>query len=106
MRRRPSRSCRTPLGKIAQQPSPGLLFSGLAELVQFAAGSGIGCHLAVPIIFVPRTQKSIQLAPFAWRKLIDRSLNFSNRAHIENVRKGLGPVNRQALHRSEEHTSE
>ena len=45
------------------------------------AGGGIALHLPVPIVILERMQQCLQLATLLQRELVNRSLDFSNRAH-------------------------
>jgi hypothetical protein len=61
------------------------------ELVELASG-GITFHLPIPIIVRSRMQKRFQLATLLRRELVNRSLDFGNRAHagkLSAMRKGV-----------------
>jgi hypothetical protein len=67
-------------------------FRLVLELVKFAGG-GIPLHLPVPLVIFERVQQRLQLASLLWRKLVNRSLDFSNRTHAKNLNSKRKNVN-------------
>ena len=55
-------------------------FRRAMERVKFAGG-GVPFHLPIPIVILEWMQKRFQLATLLERELVNRSLDFSSRAH-------------------------
>ena len=61
--------------------SLGVLAGSRHHFVQLAARLGIRLHLPIPIVVRPGMKQRLQLATLLRRELLNRPLDFSNRAH-------------------------
>src|ERR1035437_3269856 len=66
--------------KVNESPGFGFGFRLAVQGVELAGG-GIAFHLFVPFVVLERMQQCLQLATLLQRELVNRSLDFSNRAH-------------------------
>ena len=67
--------------QVNQFAGLGIFFRSLHQPIQLAARLSIRSHLAIPIVVRPGMEQRFQLATLLWRELVNRSLDFSNRAH-------------------------
>jgi hypothetical protein len=67
--------------QVNQFASFGVFFRRFHQFIEFAARLGIALHLPIPIIILERMQQRFQLATLLQRKPLNRTENFSNRAH-------------------------
>ena len=72
------------LGKFSQLTSLALGLGFFHQEIELARGR-VGFHLAVPVIIRRGVELGEQLRPFLRRQMIDRLLDFLNRAHSERL---------------------
>jgi hypothetical protein len=83
--------------QVNQFAGLGILFRSFHQPIQLAARLGIRSHLAIPIVVRPGMEQRFQLATLLRRELVNRSLDFSNRAHagkLSAMRKGVNAANK------------
>lgn len=68
--------------KIHQFAGLGVFPGCRHHFMQLPSKLGVLGHLAIPIIVRPGVQQRLQLAPLLRGKLVNGSLDFSNRAHV------------------------
>src|ERR1035437_7636462 len=81
--------------KVNESPGFGFGFRLAVQGVELSGG-GIALHLPIPIIILERMQQCFQLATLLQRELVNRSLDFSNRAHagkLSAMRRSVNAAN-------------
>jgi len=79
--------------QVNQFAGLGIFFRSFHQPIQLAARLSIRSHLAIPIIVRPRMEQRFQLATLLRRELVNRSLDFSNRAHVGKLSAMRNDVN-------------